>query len=214
MKLIDLTLTISPKIPTFPGSPSPQFITWSTIKDDGYNLELLFLSSHTGTHMDAPYHFAKNGLKINQISLSRFIRKATLIKLKKEQNQSISKTDIIKYEEKNGRIKNNSTIIFFTNWQKNIQKNFYFKTNPGLSIAATKYLITKKPNLIGIDSPSIDLGKDTKFSVHGILSRNNVLIVENLCNLEKVPKSNFQFMALPLKLKNATGSLVRALAIM
>ena len=61
MKPIDLTLTISKSIPSFPGSPKPQFILWSDIKDDGYNLELLFLSSHTGTHIDAPYHFVKNG---------------------------------------------------------------------------------------------------------------------------------------------------------
>ncbi len=83
VKSIDLSLTISESIPTFPGSPKPQFIAWSNIKDDGYNLELLFLSSHTGTHLDAPYHFAKNGLKINQIPLDRLIGKAILIKLKK-----------------------------------------------------------------------------------------------------------------------------------
>ena len=64
MKIIDLTLTISDKIPTFPGSPKPHFIEWETIPKDGYNLELLFLSSHTGTHIDAPFHFVKNGKKI------------------------------------------------------------------------------------------------------------------------------------------------------
>jgi kynurenine formamidase len=83
VKPIDLTLTISESIPSFPGSPKPQFISWSNLKEDGYNLELLFLSSHTGTHLDAPYHFVKNGLKINQIPLDRLIGKAILIKIKK-----------------------------------------------------------------------------------------------------------------------------------
>ena len=83
MKPIDLTLTISASIPSFPGSPKPQFILWSDLKEDGYNLELLFLSTHTGTHLDAPYHFVKNGLKINQILLDRLIGRATIIKLKK-----------------------------------------------------------------------------------------------------------------------------------
>ena len=54
MKVIDLTLTISEQIPTFPDSPQPNFINWETLEKDGYNLELLFLSSHTGTHIDAP----------------------------------------------------------------------------------------------------------------------------------------------------------------
>jgi len=91
VKLIDLTLTISKSIPTFPGSPKPQFILWSTLKDDGYNLELLFLSSHTGTHLDAPYHFIKNGIKIHQISLDRLLGNAILIKIKKGKNQAITK---------------------------------------------------------------------------------------------------------------------------
>lgn len=80
MKPIDLTLTISSSIPTFPESPKPQFILWSNLKNDGYNLELLFLSSHTGTHIDAPYHFVKNGIKINEIPLDRLIGNAILIK--------------------------------------------------------------------------------------------------------------------------------------
>ena len=87
MKQIDLTLTISPSIPNFPGSPKPQFIPWSTLKEDGYNLELLFLSSHTGTHLDAPYHFEKNGAKIHQISLDRLVGNGILIKIKKGKNK-------------------------------------------------------------------------------------------------------------------------------
>lgn len=82
---IDLTLTLSKSIPSFSGSPKPQFLLWSDLRDDdGYNLELLFLSSHTGTHLDAPYHFVKNGLKINQIPLNRLIGKGILIKLQKK----------------------------------------------------------------------------------------------------------------------------------
>ena len=169
MKPIDLSLTISESIPSFPGSPKPQFIHWSNIKDDGYNLELLFLSSHTGTHLDAPYHFVKNGLKINQIPLDRLIGKAILIKLKKTKNTPITKSDIKLFEKKNGKIPNHSSIFFFTTWQKNLKNNNYFTENPGLDISSAKYLASKKINLVGIDSPSIDLGKDESFNVHHIL---------------------------------------------
>ncbi len=212
MKPIDLSLTISESIPSFPGSPKPQFIHWSDIKHDGYNLELLFLSSHTGTHLDAPYHFIKNGLKINQIPLDRLIGKAILIKLKKTKNSPITKLDITLFEKKNGKIPDHSSIFFFTTWQKNLKKDNYFTENPGLDISSAKYLTSKKINLIGIDSPSIDLGKDESFSVHHILSKNNILIVENLTNLNKITSKEFIFTILPLKLKDATGSPVRAIA--
>jgi kynurenine formamidase len=212
VKPIDLTLTISGSIPTFPGSPKPQFILWSDIKDDGYNLELLLLSSHTGTHLDAPYHFIKNGIKINQIPLDRLIGKAILIKLQKTKNIPITKSDITSFEKKNGKILDHSSVFFFTAWQKNLKKNNYFTENPGLSKSAARYLASKKVNLVGIDSPSIDLGKDGSFSVHRILSKNNILIVENLTNLNKISSKEFSFTILPLKIKNATGSPVRAVA--
>ncbi len=213
MEAIDLTLTISENLPTFPGSPKPNFIPWSKIKTDGYNLELLFLSSHTGTHLDAPFHFVEKGSKIHQISPSRLISDAILIRLHKGPNQSITKKDIINFEKKWGKINENSTIIFSTGWQKNLQKKYYFINNPGLSDSAARYLISKKLNLVGIDSPSIDLGKNSKFSVHHILAKNDVLILENLSNLEKISGVNFKLIVLPLKLKNTTGSPVRAVAI-
>jgi len=212
MKVIDLTLTVSDKIPTFPGSPQPSFIPWENVKEDGYNLELLFLSTHTGTHMDAPYHFLEKGVKIHEISLKKLVSEAVLIKSKKKGGESITKTDIQKFEKKHGKIASFSSVIFYTGWQRNLQKKYYFTKNPGLSVSAAKYLASKKINLVGIDSPSIDLGKDSKFSVHQIFAKKGILIVENLANLEKIKSSKFHLVVLPLKLKNATGSPVRAIA--
>ena len=212
MKILDLTLTISDKIPVFPGSPHPHFIPWEKIKDDSYNSELLFLSTHTGTHMDAPHHFLEKGAKIHEISLEKLVSEAVLIKSKKNGDDSITKTDIQKFEKKHGKIDGFSSVIFYTGWQRNLQKKYYFTKNPGLSVSAAKYLASKKVSLVGIDSPSIDLGTDSKFSVHQIFAKNGMLIVENLANLEKIKSSKFHLVVLPLKLKGATGSPVRAIA--
>jgi len=212
MKIIDLTLTVSDKIPTFPDSPQPSFIPWENVKEDGYNLELLFLSTHTGTHVDAPYHFLEKGAKIHEISLKKLVSEAVLIKSKKKGGESITKIDIQKFEKKHGKIASFSSVIFYTGWQRNLQKKYYFTKNPGLSVSAARYLASKKINLVGIDSPSIDLGKDPKFSVHQIFAKKGMLIVENLANLEKIKSSKFHLVVLPLKLKNATGSPVRAIA--
>ena len=213
MKIIDLTLTISENIPTFPGSPNPNFINWENIQKNGYNLELLFLSTHTGTHIDAPYHFLEKGQKIHQIVTKRLVTEAILIKIRKDSDQSITKTDIERFEKKYGEIDNGSTVIFHTGWQRKLEKKSYFVKNPGLAVSAAKYLVSKKINLVGIDSPSIDLGKDGKFSVHHVLAKNNILIVENLTNLEKIRSKKFHLIVAPLKLKNATGSPIRAMAL-
>jgi len=212
MKIIDLTLTVSDEIPTFPGSPQPSFIPWENVKEDGYNLELLFLSTHTGTHMDAPYHFLEKGAKIHEISLKKLVAEAVLIQCRKKGGESITKIDIQKFEKKHGKIASFSSVIFYTGWQRNLQKKYYFTKNPGLSISAAKYLASKKINLVGVDSPSIDLGTDSKFSVHQIFAKKGILVVENLASLEKIKSSKFHLVVLPLKLKNATGSPVRAIA--
>ena len=212
MKFLDLTLTISEDIPTFPGSPQPNFIPWENLKDDGYNLELLFLSSHTGTHLDAPYHFVENGLKIHEINLTRLVREAVLIMSRKKSDKAITKSDIQKFEKKHGKIPNYSTVIFWTGWQKMLRDDSYFIKNPGLSEAAAKYLVSKKTNMVGIDSPSIDFKGSQRFPVHRLFSKNNILIVENLANLDKIKTTKFHFIVLPLKLNGATGSPVRAIA--
>ncbi len=210
---IDLTLEISNKMSSFPGSPSPQFISWADKKSDGYNLELLFFSSHTGTHLDAPYHFVEKGLQIDKIPLNKLITNALVCRVKKGPSQLITRKDIIDFETRNGAISRNLALVFETGWSKNITKNDYFTKNPGLSVAAAKYLLEKKIILVGIDSPSIDMGKDSKFSVHHILLKRGVLILENLYNLDKIPRSYFKLIVLPLKLKGATGSPVRAVAV-
>ena len=73
-------------------------------------------------------------------------------------------------------------------------------------MSVAKYLISKKVNLVGIDSPSIDLGKNDLFDIHRILSKNNILIVENLADLNKISSNAFNFTIFPLKLKDATES--------
>jgi len=163
--------------------------------------------------MDAPYHFLKKGQKIDQIATKRLVTEAFLIKIRKGADQAITKSDIEKFEKQFGKIDDGSTVIFHTGWQKNLNKKSYFLKNPGLTVPAAKYLASKKINLVGIDSPSIDLGKDQRFSVHHVLAKSGILIVENLANLEKINSERFHFIVAPLKLKNATGSPVRAMAL-
>lgn len=213
MEPLDLTLEISNNLPSFPGSPRPQFISWADKKSNGYNLELIFFSSHSGTHLDAPYHFVEKGIKIDKIPLDKLITRAILCRSKKGSDELITRKDIVDFETRNGRIPPNIAIVFETGWSKNLTKMNYFTKNPGLSNTAAKYLLEKKVSLVGIDSPSIDGGRDPKFPVHHTLLRRGVLILENLCNLEKIPNTSFKLIVLPLKLKNATGSPVRAIAI-
>jgi arylformamidase len=212
VKTVDLTLEVSQKTPTFPGSPQPLFIPWANIGKDGYNLEMLFLSSHTGTHVDAPVHFVKDGQKIHQVDPGRFLRDAVLIKIKCAPNHAITKSEIISHEKRFGRIESGETVVFATGWNDRPNRSGFFERNPGLSQSAARYLVSKKINLVGIDSPSVDIGSNSDFPVHHILLKEGVFVLENLCNLSKIGRQRFRLAAFPLKLRDSTGSPVRAVA--
>lgn len=209
--IIDLTQSISPTLKQFPGSPDVTFIKWSKYEIEGYNLEAMFLSTHTGTHMDAPSHFIKEGYSVDKIDVNRFIMSSThIIRIHKDSNELISLEDIV---NSGVSISTGDSIIFSTGWEKHYFSDNYMSSNPGLSIEAATYLIDNKINTVAIDSPSIDAGKDSSFIAHQALLKNNIIIIENLCNLEKINKNNFTFIAVPLKIIGATGSPIRALAI-
>ena len=209
--IIDLSQSINSDIKLYPGSPNVSFLKWSKYSIDGYDSEAIFLSTHTGTHMDAPSHFIKGAEPIDIIDVNRFVmNNVHLLKISKSSNQLITTEDIINSDTD---IKENNTIIFSTGWEHNYNSDDYMSSNPGLSPDAATYLSNKKINAVAIDSPSIDSGMESKFPVHQILLKNDVIIIENICNLTQIHKKILKLIAIPLKLQGATGSPIRALAI-
>ena len=210
MKVIDLTMGIDNSMKVFPGSPQPSFITWSRFETQGYFSEVMFLSTHTGTHIDAPAHFVPNSKTIDRLDVSRFVCNGVLLKLPKNADQQISLNDIINYE-----INANDTVILATGWEDQHDKDNYMSNNPGLSAEAAEYLANIKVNAVAIDGPSIDRGIDNRFDSHSILLSSDIFIVENLCNLAELgPSRSFTLLVNPLKLVRASGSPVRAIGLL
>lgn len=214
MKLLDLTLEMTPDMPMFPGSPQMTVIPWSTISGHGYNSEMLFLSSHSGTHMDAPYHFVQDGLRIHQIPIEKMSGKAALIDAEAASGESIGTADIRRYEASWGTIPDNTPVIFRTGWQSHLNRDDYFTHNPGLDSDAAKYLASKRISLVGTDAPSIDTGSNDAFPAHHILARVGTVNVEALANLDKIKTHTLDYIILPMNIRDATGAPVRAVAIL
>ncbi|WP_337862409.1 cyclase family protein [Nitrososphaera sp.] len=207
--IIDLTMTVSASIKVFPSSPQPLFRPASTFDAHGYESETVDMSTHTGTHMDTPSHFACGKAPIDRIDASRFVARARLARLKKKAGETISAAEI-------GRVEEGDTIIIATGWEKHYEEDDYMTCNPGLSREAAEYLARKRVNAVGIDGPSIDPGHDAGFTAHNVLLPAGVLVIENLCNLDKIKNdtTRFTLVATPLKLAGASGSPIRALAIL
>ena len=207
--ILDLTREIRTDTKVFPGSPLPKFITWNKIDIHNYHSEVIFMSTHTGTHMDAPSHFVTGLSSIDQIPVNRFISRANIIRVAKASDEIITASEI---EESKVKILEGNSIVFSTSWENEVDNDYYFRSSPGLSEDAAEYLINKKVNAVCIDSPSIDRGSDSNFPVHKLLLNKEILIVENLCNLSKIVNQNFTLVITPLKLSGASGSPIRAIA--
>lgn len=202
-------MEIAPKMRVFPGSPQPSFIEWSKIDVQGYYSEVMFLSTHTGTHIDAPSHFVQDSTTIDKIRVSKFVSRSILIKIPKGADQLITKNDF-----SNREIKANDTVVFATGWEKRSKKDDYMINNPGLSLDAAEYLVRNRVNAVAIDGPSIDRGIDNSFNIHNALLSNDIPIIENLCNLTALSSfESFTLIVNPLKLVGASGSPVRAIAL-
>jgi arylformamidase len=202
-------MEIVPSMRVFPGSPQPSFIEWSKFEIHGYSSEVMFLSTHTGTHIDAPSHFIPDSRTIDKIKVSRFVSRSILIKIPKKADQQITLNDII-----NCKINANDTVVFATGWEKRFKNDNYMMNNPGLSLDAAEYLVSNKVNAVAIDGPSIDRGVDNNFNIHSALLSNDIPIIENLCNLEELSSAkSFTLIVNPLKLVGASGSPIRAIAL-
>lgn len=209
MKVLDLTRSVSSEIKVFPGSLQPFFIPWSRLDVQGYDSEIMMMSTHTGTHMDAPSHFSRGKASIGDIPMSDLVCNAIMIDVPKKAGQDICIEEIEEEEILAG-----DAIVLATGFERHYKSRDYMTSNPGLSKAAAKYLVRKKICMVCIDGPSIDSGRDGKFSAHNILLSAGILVAENLCNVYKIKKKRFTLVIAPLKLAGTTGSPVRAFALL
>ncbi|MCW5516006.1 cyclase family protein [Muriicola sp. Z0-33] len=197
-----------------------------------YSANNFSTAEHGGTHLDAPIHFAEKGQTVDEIPLEKLIGSAIKIdvssKAKSNPDYLISIQDFISWEEKAGHeIPEGSIVLLQTGFSEYYpDKIKYLGTNergesaieklhfPGLSPEAADWLVAQRNiNAIGIDTPSIDYGQSTYFESHVKLLEHNIPAFENLTNLDKLPLSGFEIIALPMKIKGGSGAPLRIVAI-
>ena len=211
--MLYLTLPLGEQTPQFPGSPQPHVVRWARLGRDGYSMEVLAASTHAGTHIDAPSHFAKGGASVDRIPLSRLVRRpAVLVCARRGPGGSIDRADLESFEAGGGRVAPGTAVVLFTGWQSHLRRPDFFTRNPGLTRAAARLLASRRPCLVGTDAPSIDSGGDAGFPAHRELLGRGVPVVENLANLERLKCGSFEITVMPARLKGASGAPVRAAA--
>ncbi|XP_026759541.1 isatin hydrolase-like [Galleria mellonella] len=180
---------------------------------------------HGGTHIDAPYHFAKTGLHVGELPLTKLIAALIIIDISSIVNDDpkfvLYKTHLdhlLYYEDKP------SLLIFKFGWSKyfNDTKKYLGQNDndntlnfPGLSEEVVEWIISanKKVVGIGVDVASVDPGSSTNFPVHKILSTKGLYGIENVNLSRQIPETGCTALALPMKIALGTGAPLRLVAI-
>ena len=209
MKIIDLTHTISPDMPCFPGDEAPRFESVSNYETDGFKESLITISSHTGTHVDPPAHIFPNGRTLDSFSISQFVGKALVIDCR-DVRDSIEIERVKRYGEKAILA---DFLLFNLGWDKRWGSENYFGDYPCISQEIIDFVKDTHKKGIGFDVISLDAIADSNLTRHKALFQDtDILNFENLKNLSMCGDDLFWFFALPLKLENCDGAPVRAVA--
>ncbi len=210
MRIIDLSHPLVDGQPCFPGDPEPRIKPYDSIAEAGYNTTLLTIGSHAGTHLDAPFHFLRDGTTVDRIPLETLHGPAVLVDLAPEselgREARIGPAMLALHGD---AFQTGARVLLRTGWDNRFGKQDFFRGHPSLTEEAAEWIAARKIALLGMDMPSpAEDGDD----IHHILLGAGTILVEALANLAALPRE-FVFVGLPLKLKGRDGSPIRAAAL-
>lgn len=166
----------------------------------------LTMSSHSGTHVDAPKHFLfRDGGSVDEILLSKLVGRAKVVRI--DSYPQITFADVKKIRPKKG-----DKLLFKTRNERLLLLRKTFTADyVSLSLEAARFLAAKKIDLAGVDYFGIEKKSAPGHPVHKTLLRAGVVIVEGL-NLSRLSPGVYDFAVLPLKIKDGDGGPARAVA--
>jgi kynurenine formamidase len=220
MDLIDLSHRLDSSTQAYPGDPVFSSCPALTIGKDGCNVAALALGSHTGTHVDAPFHFCADGSRVDALPLSQLVGPAVVVDLThKRAREAIGVDDL---REALDGAAGARILLLHTGWDRYWSSPEYHN-HPHLTRAAAEAVVHAGYRVVGIDAFSPDPtapangSADTSdtsddFPAHHVLLGAGCAIAENLTNLGGLLSGKWCVNLAPLKVGDGDGAPVRAFA--
>ena len=205
MRIHDISVLVHEGTPIWPGDPKLSMQLASSIAKGGVaNVTCIEMGAHTGTHMDAPFHFDANGAGIDRLPLEILIGPCRVFDLSALTGQItqavLEKCDLTGVTRALFKTRNSR------HWAKNDHK--FDKKFLAVAADAAKYLVERGVKLVGVDYLSVEAFGSTEHPVHDTLLGAGVVIIETL-DLSEVTAGDYELIALPVKLKGADGAPAR-----
>ncbi len=199
MSLIDISRTLSETTAVWPGDQSVEW-EWTSKRENGasVNLGALHLSTHAGTHADAPLHVLKEGDPTDGFDLSAFVGPAAVIDVRGA--CTIHPRHVSSVEAPRVLFKTSASVLGDDEWPESLTP---------LHPDAVEALAQKETVLVGTDAPSVDPLDSSELQAHRALIEFGIVNIESL-RLAGVEPGMYTLLALPLKIQGADAAPVRA----
>lgn len=207
-------------MPVYPGDPPVEIEPTATVADDGYRTTGLSIDTHAGTHVDAPAHFVSGGRTVDEYPLETFRFSTRVVDCRPlEDREPIDADGLESAVGSDGPAPREADLLVVrTGWEIHWGTDRYVD-HPYLTADAADWLLECDCHL-GIDAPNVDptptaaarADEPEDYPVHRALLGDGRLLLENLRGLEAVPDA-FELHAYPLRIRDADGSPVRAVAV-
>jgi arylformamidase len=202
MTTYDITIPLSGALAVWPGDTLYRFdLGMSIQKGDTVNVGAVTMSVHTGTHVDAPFHFQDGAPGVGALSLEPYIGPAVVIDVTGQNGigpEAFAGIDFARTPR----------VLLRTGAWENY--HVFPETVPALTEQGAAFLAAQGTLLFGIDVPSVDAIDSKTLPIHHVLNAANIRILESV-NLRDVPAGTYELIALPLPFAGADGSPVRAI---
>ncbi|HLE27762.1 MAG TPA: cyclase family protein [Anaerolineales bacterium] len=208
MKIVDLTIGVSPAIPVWPNNPGVELERMNKIEAGANsNVSRLAMGVHTGTHVDAPVHFIQGAAGVDTLRLETLVGPAYVLHLPKVNRVTAPDLAAAKIPPRTKRllIKTRNS-AYWARGDAEFHSDFV-----GVGPDAAEWLVKRKLQLVGVDYLSVAPWKESR-PTHEILLKAGVVIVEGL-NLSAVRPGTYDFVCLPLKLIGCDGAPARAVVV-
>jgi kynurenine formamidase len=213
-RIHDLSQPVFTNCPQYPDhNPRPaQIRLFYMLAVQGVNKEIVELSTHTGTHCDAPYHFFEDGATIDRVPLETYVGRATVLDLRgKTPGSAIERAEVERFAD---RIGEGDIVLLNTGWgHKRANTKEFLTEYVYLGGEAAQYLVGRGVKGVGIDAVSMGGYNDPAKSgpSHKALLGNGKFIVEELYFPDDVMDGKERlFVAAPVKLQGTSGAWTRA----
>lgn len=222
-EIVDLTHTLFELFPTFFGGQQLEIETIFDIATDGFNLKQWTLNEHTGTHMDAPFHFSDQD-SADEIPVENLVGPLAVVDIRAKAaanpDAQLTPDDLKAYERTHGRIPDGAIVAMNSGWDQYVNTPMFRNADgngglhfPGFHVEAVQYLLENR-NVKGImvDTLSLDHGPSPDFIVHFTWLPTNRWGMEAVANLGSLPAKGATVVVGGPKIEGATGGPSRLIA--